>query len=469
MNVLLCTMPEVFVSKEYLPPLGLTYIGALAEKGGHKIKIIDSHIEGMSIDGLIKTIINENPDVLGVTGTCHNRFNVIKVINEVKKVLPDTVIIGGGVHFTITAEDALRSVPSLDVVTIWEGEYTFLDLLNTLEGGGDLGDVKGIAYRTDEGEIVFTEERPFIANLDDLPMPAWHLVKLEKYNALLEGTYDINAIGVMSSRGCPHRCVFCSNTAWGRRSHRRRSPENFIDEVEFLHKKYGFKGFDFWDDTLTLNKNHIYGICDEISKRNLNIKWYARARVNTVDKDMLTYMKKTGCVAIAYGIESGSPKVLKTIKKNITVEQIKRAVKDSADLGLVVKNCFMFSLPEEQEEDILMTINLMKELATYSPKILNPYGLTLIYPGTDLEVMAKAEGKLPKDFSWNTYTEFNKSRLYGVNSTIPFYEGVLSIEKVKSILRKHLIPKGNILKKVKLRLSRIRSISDVLSLFEALR
>ncbi len=466
---MLCTMPEVFVSKEYLPPLALTYVGALAEKGGHKVKIIDAHIEGMSIDELIKTIIKEAPDVLGVTATCHNRFNVIKVIDEVKKILPNTVIVAGGVHFTITAEDALRSIPSLDIITIWEGEYAFLDLLDTLEGGGDLNDVKGIAYRTDEGEIVFTEERPFIKKLDDLPMPAWHLVNLEKYNALLEGTYDITAIGVMSSRGCPHSCVFCSNTAWGRRSHRRRSPENFIDEVEFLHKKYGFKGFDFWDDTLTLNKNHIYGICDEINKRNLDIKWYARARVNTVDKDMLSYMKQTGCVAIAYGIESGSPKVLKAIKKNITVDQIKRAVKDSADLGFVVKNCFMFSLPEEHEEDILMTIALMKELASYSPKILNPHGLTLIYPGTSLETMAKAEGKLPEDFSWNTYVEFDKSRLYGSNSTIPFYEGVLTIEKVKSVLRKHLIPRGNFFQKAKRKLSRVKSVGDVVSLFKMLR
>lgn len=470
MNILLCTVPEVFVSKEYLPPLGLSYVAAQCEQGGHTVRIIDSHAEQFSTDELIKTIIQEKPDILGVTGTCHNRFNVIKVIQEVKKALPSIVTVAGGEHFTITAKDALQCIPELDVAVIWEGEYSMLEIADTLQAGGkSFASVRGIAYRTADGEIRFSEPRPFIDNLDEVPMPAWHLLKLDKYHAKLEGTYDMRAIGVMSSRGCPCVCVFCSNSAWGRQSHRRRSPAHFVDEVEFLHRKYGFEGFDFWDDTLTLSKDHIYGICEEIMNRNLKIKWYARARVNTVTREMLQLMGKAGCVAIAYGIESGSPKVLKAIKKNITLEQVRKAVRDSLDAGMVVKNCFMFSLPEEDKEDVLMTINLMKELASYPGKVINPYGLTMIYPGTELERLAKAEGKFPEDFSWNTYVEFPKSRLYGQNKTIPFYEGNLTIEEVKALLRKHLVPRGNFFKRAKRRLSRIRSFSDVLSLFEVFK
>lgn len=469
MNVLLCTLPEVFVSKEYLPPLALGYLAAQVERKGDSVRIIDSHIEGLNIDRLIATIIAARPDVLGLTGTCHNRFNVIRVIQEVKKVLPDTFIVAGGIHFTITAEDALRCVPELDAVILWEGEYTLSRILDVLKDGGSLDDVTGIAHRTADGDIVRKEPQSFIHDLDQLPMPAWHLINLDKYQAKLEGTYDIRAIGVMSSRGCPCSCVFCSNSAWGKRSHRRRSPANFIDEVEFLHKTYGFQGFDFWDDTLTISKDHILGICEEIHKRNLNIKWYARARVNTVNRDILATMRDAGCVAVAYGIESGSPKVLKAIKKNIDLDQIKEAIRHTVELGMVSKNCFMFSLPEEEEQDMLMTINLMKELASYSPKVLNPYGLTLIYPGTELERLAKEEGKLPADFSWNTYTEFDKSRLYGQNKTIPFYEGKLTIERVKSVLRKHLVARGNFFIKAKRRLAKIRSIRDVKSLFDMLR
>ncbi len=470
MKVILCTLPEVFISKEYLPPLSLLYLGAQLKKEGHDVRIIDSHIDKLDIDNLIKEIIRENPAILGVTGSCHNRFNVIKVIQEVKRIAPGIVTVAGGEHFTITAEDALKCIPELDVIVIWEGEYTLCEIAEAAASGCDFSSIKGIAYRDKKsGEIIFTEPRPFIQNLDDLPMPAWDLIDLNKYEAKLEGTYDIRAIGVISSRGCPNQCVFCSNSAWGKKSHRRRSPQNFIDEVEFLHKKYGFNGFDFWDDTLTISKDHIYGICDEIHKRNLNIKWYARARVNTVNREMLEYMRNAGCVAIAYGIESGSPKILKAIKKNINLDQIHRAVKDTADLGMVVKNCFMFSLPEETKEDIMMTINLMKQLAAYSPKVINPYGLTLIYPGTDLEKMAKADGKFPVDFSWNTYVEFPKSRLYGQNKTLPFYEDILTVEEVKSIIRRHLVPKGNFFKKAARRLSKVKSFSDLVSLLKIIR
>ncbi|RJP55926.1 MAG: radical SAM protein [Candidatus Auribacter fodinae] len=469
MNILLSTLPEIYVSKEYLPPLGLSYVAAALEKGGHSVNIIDSHIEGFTIEELIKNIVHAGPDMLGLTGTCHNRFNVIRVIREVKQALPDITIVAGGVHFTITAEDALKCVPELDVIVIWEGEYTFLELADVLGNGKDFSSVKGIAYRTEDGEVVFTEPRPFIQNLDDLPMPAWHLLKLDKYQARLEGTYDERAIGVMSSRGCPCFCVFCSNSAWGRKSHRRRTPANFIDEVEFLHKKYGFNGFDFWDDTLTISKEHIYGICEEIHKRNLRIKWYARARVNTVTPEMLAVMKDAGCVAIAYGIESGSPKVLQAIKKNITLDQIKTMVKASADLGLVVKNCFMFSLPEEEKEDVLMTINLMRELKTYSPKVINPHGLTLIYPGTEFERLAKQQGLLPENFSWNTYTEFPKSRMYGLNKTIPFYEDKLTLEEVKSILRRELSSNKSFFRRAMKRLKRVRSLDDLASLFRSIR
>ena len=248
-----------------------------------------------------------------------------------------------------------------------------------------------------------------------------------------------------------------------------KSPLKFVDEIEFLYKKYGFKGFDFWDDTLTLSKNHILGICDEILRRELKIEWYARARVNTVNKEILLSMKRAGCVAIGYGIESGSPKVLEAIKKKITISQIKQAVKDTADIGIISKNFFMFSLPKEQEEDILMTINLMKELVSYSSTVTTPYALTLIYPGTELEKLAKSRGILSQNFSWNTYTEFSKSRLYGENKTIPFYEEQLSLEKVKSILRRNLVSKGDFFQKAKRRLSRIRNFHDILSSFKAFR
>ena len=126
---------------------------------------------------------------------------------------------------------------------------------------------------------------------------------------------DIRSIGAISSRGCPNRCVYCCNAAFGQGKLRLRSPEKFVDEIEYLHKNFGFEGFDFWDDTMTISQEHVHKICSEIKRRNLAIKWYARARVNTVTKELLQEMYEAGCIRISYGVESGSERVLKLIKK----------------------------------------------------------------------------------------------------------------------------------------------------------
>jgi len=147
------------------------------------------------------------------------------------------------------------------------------------------------------------------------------LFEMEKYHRNIEGT-DIRAVGVMSSRGCPNRCAYCVNAAFRKGILRLRDPIKFVDEIEFLGNKYGLKGFDFWDDTLTISKEHVKRICNEILKRGLDIKWYARARVDTVDKEMLELMWKAGCIKISYGVESGSPRIIKIIRKNINSEQV---------------------------------------------------------------------------------------------------------------------------------------------------
>lgn len=194
-----------------------------------------------------------------------------------------------------------------------EGEITVVELLDTHFNKGDLNKMLGIAYKR-SGEIINNPKRPLIENLDSIHMPAWHLFNLSKYKAVLEGEYKTRSIGVISSRGCPNQCSFYANASFWN-TLRLHSPKNFVDGVEFLHKEYNYQSFDFWDDTITLVREHILDICQEIINRGLDIVWYARARVDTVDEEMLKTMKKAGCRIISFGVESGSKNILKNIKK----------------------------------------------------------------------------------------------------------------------------------------------------------
>lgn len=231
-----------------------------------------------------------------------------------------------------------------------------------------------------------------------------------------------------------------------------------------MKNKYGFEGFDFWDDTLTVFKEHVKKICDEILKRKLNIKWYARARANTVDREMLSWMKEAGCIRISYGAESGSQRILNIIRKGITPEQVINASKISSELGLKVMVNFMVNLPYETLKDLEMLIDLMKKLNSIK-NVSSAYGFSIIYPGTEMETIAKKEGWLPENFSWNEPFKSKKYKIAGLDSSLPYMEwSGAEIEKIKVIMTKELGLKGGILKKGLRKLKKVKSLKDMVSL-----
>lgn len=463
MKIVLTTAPraEGDLERGGLPFLGIGYIGSWLEKHGYEVVIIDPHTFGWNTVEAVKAIIEENPRVVGLTATTNNRFKAIELIKELKKKNPDLFIFVGGPHFALTAENALKVVSEIDCVVKGEGEITSQELLDTLQKDKDFSKVQGIVYRDKGKEIKETPDRPFEHDIDKFILN-WDLFEVEKYHRNIDNT-DIRAIGVISSRGCPNRCVFCANAAFrkaGRGAFRLRDPIKFIDEVEFLKNKYGFKGFDFWDDTLTISKEHVRKICNEILKRKLDIKWYARARVNTVDKEMLSLMKKAGCIRMSYGVESGSPEILKKILKNITPEQAINAARLSSDLGMKVIMNFMVNLPYETMEDLKMTIDLMKKLAKIK-NVTPAYGFSIIYPGTELETMAKKEGWFPKDFSWNEPYRNEKYKIAGVDASLPLMELTGSeIEKVKALMTRELGLRGGVLKKGFKKIKKVKSFKE---------
>ena len=466
MKVILTTSPraEGDLERGGLPFLGIGYIGSWLEKHGYQVKITDPHTFDWNADKSVKEILKHNPKAVGITATTNNRLKAIELIKELKNKNPDLFIFVGGPHFAMTTENALRVVPEIDAVIKGEGEITSQELLDALKNNRDFSKILGIVYRDRKGTIIETPDRPFEHDLEKFSV-AWHLFEMDKYQRNIDGT-NIRSVGVISARGCPNRCAFCVNAAFRKAILRLRNPIKFVDEVEFLKNKYGFKGFDFWDDTLTISKEHVKIICNEILKRKLDIKWYARARVDTVDKEMLELMRKAGCIRISYGVESGSPRILKIIRKNITPEQAITAARISSDLGMKVLMNFMVNLPYETIDDLKMTIDLMKRLNSIK-NVTAAYGFSVIYPGIEMEIMAKKEGILPKDFSWNEPFRSKKYKIAGVDPSLPLMEWPRAeIEKIKAIMTKELGLRGGFLRTGLGKLKKIRSLGELKELIK---
>jgi len=281
---------------------------------------------------------------------------------------------------------------------------------------------------------------------------------MDRYNAHLEGIEgeSIRSLSLISSRGCPNDCVFCANSAFWGRAFRRRSPIKVVDEMEHIVSTFGINGLDIWDDTFTVNKKHVLAICNEIIERGLDVKWYARVRVNTVNRDILNKMKRAGCVSISYGVETGSPRILKVIKKNITLDQVRSVSRICDDLGFYTKAFFMFNHPEETLEDVSKTLAFIDELLLDYDNISPMVGTTLIYPGTALEVIAKKAGMLDPDFSWNEdyYSTSNES--YGLSAVVPAFDNI-PLDK----LYRHIDTKKDPSALVRKGLKRLRNIRSM--------
>jgi len=437
-RILLVEAPQVSSSKDHTPPLGLGYLAEFARQTlpeAH-VQIVDSTIEQWSVDDAITGIAEQNPDVVGLTANSHNRFNVIDVCRGVKARCPKTKIVLGGPHFSYTADDALHRIPEADFVVRGEGERTFADLLQLLpeEDADAYQAVAGLSFRSGN-EIVHNDDRKPMENIDI--SPAWDLFQHDRYHARLEGIKNVRAIGVTSSRGCPFRCAFCANrNAYSRRS-RLRSPEHFVDELEMLRDRYGYDAFDIWDDTFTLKHTHVEAVCREIFRRRLNISWYARIRANTTDNELLSLMREAGCRAVGLGVESGSVKVLASISKDIHLDDVRRIARHAVRLRMHVKTFFIHCLPGETEEDLRKTRDLMYDLRSYSRRVRPTCGMTLIYPGTELEQIARQNNSLPESFSWNDRSPCTQG--FGVGQgCVPYFEGAtISREAIKKYVKQY--------------------------------
>ncbi len=362
-------------------PLGLGYIAAMLKSKSVSTKILDMDMLDLQIDDLKKKLDEFRPDIVGVTSFTSNYVNSVKVAKAVKSHDPGTLVVMGGVHATFISNEVLQTVPEVDVVVRYEGEYTMCDLVDAAENGRSLRGVKGITYREGEGgRPVSTPLRDKIRNLDQLPFPAHHLLEpfIETYMDKSDKTRNIP---ILTTRGCPFACIFCSTAALHGREYRTRSNTNVVDEIEYMKDKYRVNNISFVDDNFTMQKERVFDLCREIDKRGVDVRWGCSTRVDLLSRELLETMKASGCDNIFFGLESASQSVLDTIKKGFDIDQARKVVKLSEELGIKTHCSFILGLPGESVESLGEIIRFIEETKP-SGRVL-PNALDIL-PGTEL-------------------------------------------------------------------------------------
>ncbi|MFC1787155.1 B12-binding domain-containing radical SAM protein [Halobacteriota archaeon] len=400
MNVLLIHPPcEEEIYRRFLgltaPPNGLAYVAASLE-AKNKVKIIDMPAEKKDIAKVKKEIETFKPDILGVYCATYRVDHAHEVINAAKEVDASIKTVMGGPHASLLAEDVLKENPNLDAVVCGEGDITFPELVNAW-ASGDLTKVKGIVFR-ENGRILRNPPRPLIDDLDGLPYPARHLLPMDKYR--LFETFRMATM--VSSRGCPYGCHYCSVSAIYGRKWRARSAKNVVDEMEHLCENYDIDMIMFFDDSFDLDKKRTEDICDEIMKRGLDIPWGYESSIVSTDRNHLKKLREAGCRILAYEIETTSQKSIDTMKKDISTREMKEVMGALKDFGILRIANVILGLPGETREDVIESIDLMKELNPEYPLFFLPTP----YPGTKFHDTAEKMGMI-KELDWSKYTTAN--------------------------------------------------------------
>ncbi|MEK6921742.1 MAG: radical SAM protein [Nanoarchaeota archaeon] len=363
------------------PPLGIAFIAAFIEQKGYKTKILDAFALDYSIEQTVQEINKKNPKVILVGSMTASHKAALEIMERTKKNNPEIIIICGGPHVTNLPESTILK-PYVDYLVINEGEITTLELLDMIfkKNAVEKKDIKGIAYK-ENGSMKLTEKRPFIVKLDDLPLPAYHLLPMNHYKAygwLDEGRRFTTMI---TSRGCPFKCSFCISSKNFMHWWRSRSAEKVFEEILLLYNKYGIRHIYFQDDEFLVDHNRIKKLADMILSHKLDLIWECLSRVNHIDEDLVKDMARAGCKSVLYGIETGYEEGFKKINKPITLEMVENAVKLTQKYNIMVKATFIIGFPWESAKEIKQTITFAKKLDADITFIntLNPYPGSYVY------------------------------------------------------------------------------------------
>ncbi len=382
------------------PSFGLCCLAAVVREKGHTARIVEAGALQLTMKETLAHILKERPDIVGFRASTVSLNNAALLAKAIKEVDAKVLTIIGGPHITAEPRATLSRFPQFDLAVIGEGEQTLVELLAVIAAMGiqaheGIKDVLGIAFRGNNGEIVLTAKRPYIKDLDSLPMPAWDLLEgfPDRYQPPLLSYKSLPVASMVTSRGCPFQCTFCDRSVFGNR-YRGYSAAYMTRLIKHLVSVWGIKHLLFYDDLFAASETRLNAVCNDIISNGLNVSWSCDARVNAVTEKTLALMKKAGCWEIAFGIESGSQKILDLVAKDITIKDIETGVRLTHEAGIKVKGLFMMGHPGETRETIRETV----QLATRLPfDIINISKLTP-YPGTALYKDAAKYGTFDPDW-----------------------------------------------------------------------
>jgi radical SAM superfamily enzyme YgiQ (UPF0313 family) len=409
-----------FVSRQ--TPLNLCYLAAVAREAGAEVQIWDFDAERFREREYCRRLLSFRPDVLGISLMTPTAPRGARLAQLAKQALPGLLTVAGGPHVSALPERTLREFPGFDIAVFGEGELTFTELLERIRVSGSgfrektrnsqletcnlklLAGICGIAYRTETG-VIRNKPRPTIEDLDSLPLPARDLLSLRRYHGQSYRGFSrdfLNLAEVSTSRGCPNRCIFCAIAATHGAGARFRSAQNVIAELEHLVKRYGTNHVVFLDDTFTLRPGRLREIM--LALKELGLTWNCTTRVDAVDEGLLHAMVAHGCRGVAFGVESGSPRILELIGKRITLGQVRKAFQAAHRAGVAnIEADFILGVhPCETADDIEATQQLIKEIRPTTLFL----AAVVPYPGTQLWDMMQEEGLIEPHADWEDFLMF---------------------------------------------------------------
>lgn len=374
--------------KGAMPPLSLLSIGAVLEEEGFEVSVLDAHVDQLTESGIAGEIFRLKPSVVGITMMTSTAIASHRIAQIVKSVDPKIKVVVGGVHVDALPDEALCN-EAIDYAVRGDGEYTLLEICQ----GRDLEEIKGLSYRK-EGRVVHNPSRPTLMDLGQLPRYAYHLVPMHKYYPAVGAYRKLPAINMLMTRGCPGKCIFCNSAETTLRT---RPAAKVVDEIIHLRDTYGIREIQFYDDTFTVMKKNVLEFCRLMYEKKVNVTFSCFARTDCFNEEMAQALKKAGCHQVMFGVESGSQKILKILRKDIDLEKTKEAVQLAKKAGIEVRAAFIFGTPGETEETIEETLRYAIDL---DPDIAI-FNITTPYPGTQLYAWAEENGVLLSRDWWD--------------------------------------------------------------------
>ena len=374
------------------PPISLQYVAAACQKAGHETAIIDAALDNLSPAALARRIAEYEPEVVGIGAVSFTMPDALVAARAAQQAAPRAAVVFGGIQPFLYPEETIR-LPDIDLALIGEGESTMPPLLETLEAGGDFGDVPGLVWELDD-HVGINPAPPRIEDMDSIPFPARDLLPIDGYESLITDRKPVHIL--VTSRGCPFRCRFCSRSITGKRF-RAHSPDYVLEEMR-LCAGMGIRYLIFYDEVFSIDRKRTMAICEKLIEARLPIKFLVRATVATVNEEMLRALKAAGCDMITYGVEASDPDVLEELGKPYTIDQVKQAFRLTNKVGLPNLAYFMIGNPGEEERHVHRSARMAAEL---KPDMVH-VSIFTPYPATDTYEKALAQGIIRTDY-WRDF------------------------------------------------------------------